>query len=194
MNNLQDIRGRNRRFEIFRTPSYSYEPLFAYEPSWFNGCGFDPSAGDGRMLARLSKLGFTGPHYLNDIRPEELPAMRRVGSATVGDYLKMATPPRADFMITNPPFTKAVDFVVKGRTHISGPICILQSISWQTTRRRSKWLRTSGLAYVLNLPRRPKWELDGGDEPASNIWDFAWFVFLPGHTSLPVMDWLEDDG
>lgn len=190
--NINNVRARHEKFETFRTPDYAYKPLLDYKPEWFIGAGFDPSAGDGRMIAEIVRRGNTGPHYLNDIRKEELGAMGRINgvSATVGDYLLNFDPPEADFMITNPPFTKAVDFVKHGRTHISGPICILQSIAWQTTAKRSEWLRRSGLAYVLNLSRRPKWEVDSGEKAPSNIWDFAWFVFLPEHTDLPVMDWI----
>lgn len=186
---LQNVRARHAKFETFRTPDYSYKPLFDYRPEWFEGIGFDPSAGDGRMLAEVMKRGNAGPHHLNDIREEERPALELIGHTTIGDYLKME-PPVVDFMITNPPFTKSVDFVVKARTHVKGPICILQSISWQGTQKRSDWLRKSGLAYVLNLPVRPKWEVDGAASAPSNIWDFAWFVFLPDYKELPRMDWL----
>lgn len=129
--------------------------------------------------------------FLNDIRSEELPAMKRVGQATSADYLTMDNPPPASFMMTNPPFTKSVDFVDKAKQHITGPICILQSIAWQGTQKRSEWLKQAGLAYVLNLPNRPKWEVDSGSAP-SNIWDFAWFIFLPDHSGPTVMDWLSD--
>lgn len=175
--------------ETYRTPESAYLPLLDYEPSWFEGSGYDPSAGDGRMLREVRRRGNLGPHYLNDIRASELVAMSRVGAATIEDYLAIDYPPHADFFLTNPPFTKAVDFVRKARTHIRGPICILQSVAWQGTQKRSEWLRHSGLAYVLNLKRRPKWEVDVGSA-ANNIWDFAWFVFFPGHEELPQMDWI----
>ncbi|WP_404482030.1 hypothetical protein [Novosphingobium sp. BL-52-GroH] len=186
----KDIRGRSERYEAFRTPTYSYTPLLDYRPEWFVGSGFDPSAGDGRMLREIVQRGNPGPHHANDIRGEELPGLLDIGSATALDYLEMRFPPACDFLITNPPFTRAVEFVKKARTHVRGPICILQSIAWQGTRKRSEWLRTAGLAFVLNLPRRPKWEVDTGDKIGKNIWDFAWFVFLPGHSGGTTMDWL----
>jgi transcriptional regulator with XRE-family HTH domain len=187
--------GRLRRTETFRTPRYSFAPLFDYQPEWFEGRGCDPSAGDGRMLAEIAARGNDGPHWANDIREEERELMREAlppsAIVTVGDYLAMTTPPQADFMVTNAPFTLSMDFVQKARTHVSGPICILQSVAWQGTQKRSALLREAGLAYVLNLPRRPKWEVDVGTALAS-IWDYAWFVFLPDHRELPQMDWLRD--
>ena len=190
--NLHNMRSRHEKFETFRTPDYCFAELYSYRPEWFSGSGFDPSAGDGRMLRHVIEQGNVGPHYANDIREEELATLSAIPNmtATVGDYLEMTDLPDVDFLVTNPPFTKAVEFVQKAQTHVSGPICILQSIAWQTTRKRSDWLRGSGLAYVLNITKRPKWEVDSGGKAPSNIWDFAWFVFLPGHTDRPIMDWL----
>jgi transcriptional regulator with XRE-family HTH domain len=193
--NRKALSDRLTRTETYRTPSYSFTPLLDYRPDWFSGRGCDPSAGDGRMLREIAARGNDGPHWANDLREEEEALMRRAlpssATITVGDYLAVADPPQADFLMTNPPFTLAMDFVQKARSHIRGPICILQSVAWQGTKKRSKQLREAGLAYVLNLPRRPKWEVDAG-VAHSNIWDFAWFVFLPGYHQLPQMDWLND--
>jgi hypothetical protein len=190
--NSSEILDRNTKAEVYRTPDYAFLPLLDYKPEWFTGSGFDPSAGDGRMIAEIIRRGNPGPHYANDIREEEKMLMQNMipsANISIGDYLWSMEPPTVDFMITNPPFTLAVEFVKKARHHVSGPICILQSVSWQGTTKRSQWLKKSGLAYVLNLARRPKWEVDVG-VAHSNIWDFAWFVFLPNHAELPKMDWL----
>jgi hypothetical protein len=188
----KSLRARAERYEAFRTPAYAFTPLLDYRPEWFQGRGFDPCAGDGRMISEIIRRGNAGPHYLNDIRPEELSKLLPLGHATNGDYLAMRNPPRCDFLMTNPPFSKAMLIVEKARKHISGPICILQSIAWQSTRKRSEWLRAAGLAYVLNLPRRPKWQVDSGEKVANNIWDYAWFIFLPKHTEGTMMDWLNE--
>jgi hypothetical protein len=189
MASLKTIRARHEKTETFRTPAYSFTPLLDYCPDWFQGRGFDPSAGDGRMIREIIRRGNPGPHFVNDIRVEELPPLLDCGQATIGDYLTMTDLPQCDFLITNPPFTKAIEIVEKARTHVSGPTCILQSIQWQSTRKRSEWLRKSGLSFVLNLPRRPKWEVEVGNG-YSNIFDFAWFVFLPGYEGSTTMDWL----
>lgn len=189
MASLKTIRARHAATETFRTPAYSFTPLLNFRPEWFVGSGFDPSAGDGRMIREIMRRGNHGPHFVNDIREEELPSLLDCGQATIGDYLTMTDVPQCDFLITNPPFTKAVQIVEKARTHVSGPICILQSIQWQSTRKRSEWLRKSGLTYVLNLPRRPRWEVEVGNG-YSNIFDFAWFVFLPDYKGSTTMDWL----
>ncbi|WP_037490459.1 hypothetical protein [Sphingobium yanoikuyae] len=189
----KSIRARARRYEVFRTPEYAYTSLFDYCPDWFVGHGFDPAAGDGRMIREIIQRGNPGPHFVNDIRDEELATLSDWGQATISDYLTMGDPPVCNFMVTNPPFTKAVEFVQKARAHVSGPICILQSTRWQSTQKRSEWLRTAGLALVLNLPRRPQWEVDSGDVVKNNVMDFAWYIFLPGYDGRPEMDWLVDN-
>ncbi len=186
----KNIRARAKRYEVFRTPAYCYELLFDRHPEWFVGRGFDPAAGDGRMIREIMRRGNLCPHFINDIREEERPALIDCGEATIGDYLTMVDPPACDFLVTNPPFTKAMEFVQKARTHVSGPICILQSIQWLGSQKRSAWFDNAGLAHMLILPRRPQWEVDSGDRVKSNVWDYAWFVFLPGRHQSPNTRWL----
>lgn len=189
---LRNARSRSVAYETFRTPAWAYRALFDYRADWFSGSGYDPSAGDGRMIADLVTRGHLGPHHLTEIRSEEEEALRAIPGCdvSIADYLSIERPAHADFMVTNPPFSHAAAFVRKARTHVDGAICVLQSIAWQGTQARSAWLKTAGLAYVLNLPRRPIWETDGHQPPPTNIWDYAWFVFLPDHEGLPQMDWL----
>lgn len=189
---LRNIRAHHHKHELYRTPAYSFTPLLDYCPEWFTGSMFDPCAGDGRMVAEVIRRGNTSHHHVGDIRQEEQAALDALTNTSVrmGDYLSMDDLPEADCFITNPPFSLSADIVKRARTHIRGPICILQSVQWQSTQRRSMWLKRSNLAFVLNLSRRPKWQVDTG-VVHSNIWDFAWFVFLPGYDGRPVMDWID---
>ncbi len=189
---LRNIRAHHQKHELYRTPAYSFTPLLNYRPDWFTGSMFDPCAGDGRMVAEVIRRGNTSHHHVGDIRAEERVALEALPNTTVrmGDYLAIDDLPEADCFITNPPFSLSAEIVKRARTHIRGPICILQSVQWQSTQRRSMWLKRSDLAFVLNLSRRPKWQVDAG-VVHSNIWDFAWYVFLPGYDGLPVMDWID---
>jgi hypothetical protein len=189
---LRNIRAHHQKHELYRTPAYSFTPLLNYRPDWFTGSMFDPCAGDGRMVAEVIRRGNTSHHHVGDIRAEERVALEALPNTTVrmGDYLAIDDLPEADCFITNPPISLSAEIVKRARTHIRGPICILQSVQWQSTQRRSMWLKRSDLAFVLNLSRRPKWQVDAG-VVHSNIWDFAWYVFLPGYDGLPVMDWID---
>lgn len=188
-----DLLERHRELQVYRTPMDAFTPLLDYCPEWFDGRGFDPSAGDGRMIEEIMRRGNPGPHALNEIRPEEWPRLARLGDVTIGDYLAMEKLPEADFLVTNPPFKDTDAFIEKARTHVRGPIIILQQAAWATTAKRAARLRGMGLAYILHLTKRPKWEMDGGAKPPGRFYGFCWFVFLPDREGLPITDWLSDD-
>ena len=177
------IRARAKKYEIFRTPSNAYRSLLDYRPEWFEGVGFDPSAGDGRMLAEIISRGNTSKHHANDIRKEERDALKALPNCkvTTRDYLKMKNPARADFMITNPPFSQAVDFVDKAVSHVAGPICILQHMNWLGSAKRAGCFKPAGLKYICHLIKRPHFEVDSGDKIKQNMWNYAWFIFMPDY-------------
>lgn len=182
----------HRALEVYRTPLSAVTPLLDYRPEWFSGRGYDPSAGDGRMLAEIVRRGNAGPHAQNEIRASEWPNLARMGDVTIGDYLALESPPKADFLITNPPFSLTDAFIEKAITHVRGPIIILQQSAWATSAARSVKLKRWGLSHVLNLKRRPCWEMDNGAEPPGRYFGFSWFVFEPGGVKgLPTMDWLD---
>lgn len=192
-NNLHNIRKSKdilKDTETFRTPYVAFADLLNYAPDWFStGVGFDPSAGDGRMIREVIKRGNKGPHLVGDIRDESTAWTDLNASYFIGDFLTIACP-HFDFLLTNPPFSLAQRFVEHSLPSANSLVCILQSVAFQGTARRSSWLKKSGLRYVLNLPTRPKWEVDSGNRVFSNVWDFAWFIFKPGYVGLPEMDWL----
>lgn len=192
----QNIKGEHARTETFRTPSAPTDLLLAYVPHWFTGRGLDPSAGDGRMIREIIRRGNRNSHALCDIRSEERKAWKdlKLCERHIGDYLDWTPSGKFDFLITNPPFVPSQHFVAKALHEVNGMICILQSLAFQGTAERSRWLKfESGLRYVLNLPTRPRWELDSGEKPTANIWQYAWFVFEPGYSGLPQMDWLLEE-
>ena len=85
----KSIRARAKRYEVFRTPEYAYTALFDYRPEWFTGRGFDPSAGDGRMIRevirpslrqRFSRRRIGGPFGLRSGHNQRLPHHGRPAS------------------------------------------------------------------------------------------------------------------
>jgi hypothetical protein len=194
---LQNIRGgKPSNYELFRTPMHAFEALFDYSPKWFDGPVLDPSAGDGRMTAELVRRGLDYPHHLNDLRAVEVDRWRAnplLSGCTFSaeDYLTLSAQRRFAATVTNPPFTKTVAFIEKAKVETDGMVCILQSIAFMGTQKRSAYLkRDSGLRFILNLPKRPKWEFDDPSQGSSNVWDFAWFVFDQRHTGSVTVDWL----
>ena len=183
----------HRAAEVYRTPREAFTPLMDYRPDWFEGVGFDPSAGDGRMIAEVVRRGNAGPHHLVELRPEEWPSLARLGEVTITDYLSINDPAPADFLITNPPFSLTDQFIERARTHVRGPIMILQQTAWCQAKARSKRLKDAGLSHILQLRTRPRWEMDHGAKPPGRFYGFAWFVFQPGYSGDVITDWLDDE-
>ena len=183
----------HRAAEVYRTPKAAFTPLMEYRPDWFEGVGFDPSAGDGRMIAEVVRRGNAGPHHLVELRPEEWPNLARLGEVTIADYLAINDPAPADFLITNPPFSLTYQFIEKACTHIRGPIMILQQTAWCQSKARSKRLKEAGLCHILQLRTRPKFEMDHGVEPPGRFFGFSWFVFQRGYAGPVITDWLDDE-
>lgn len=200
MDNLNNIRKKsNHERQLFRTPDYATTTLLNYLPEITDGRAvIDPSAGDGRMMRQIVNRGSFGHHCLCDIEASEAELWKTHGQTAwvqhhIGSYLNFNPGREFGAMLTNPPFTLARDFVQHAKQHVFGPICILQSVAWVGTQKRSEWLSAkSGLKYMLNLARRPRWEFDDGKPGASNIWDFAWYVFERDFTGQPTIDWLFD--
>lgn len=183
----------HRAAEVYRTPRSAFTPLMNYRPDWFEGVGFDPSAGDGRMISEVVQRGNAGPHHLVEVRPEEWPKLARLGEVTIADYLSIEEPAPADFLVTNPPFSLTDRFIEKAQTHVRGPIMMLQQSAWCQSKARSKRLKGAGLSHILHLRDRPQWEMDHGVEPPGRFFGFSWFVFQPGHTGPVITDWLDGE-
>lgn len=201
---LNNIRSRLKRHELFRTPDYAYKPLLDYS-NWFDrGPVLDPAAGDGRMIAEIVRRGNDADHCLIDVREEEKDAWRddpllywsdkRIGSFVEKEEEKIAAleiSGRYSAALTNPPFTLAQPFVQRLTQLVDGKVAILQSVAWIGTQKRSRWLKEeSHLEMVLQLARRPKWEGDSGIKLPSNIWDFAWYIFDREFVGRPTINWL----
>ena len=200
MDNINNIRKKsNSERQLFRTPDYATTPLLNYLPELTDGRAvIDPSAGDGRMIRQIVQRNSIAAHCLCDIEQSEAVLWSTDSSLSwlqhhIGSYLEFQPGREFGAMLTNPPFTLAQEFVEHAKTHTVGPICILQSVAWIGTQKRSRWLsERSGLKMMLNLARRPRWEFDDGKPGASNIWDFAWYIFERDYTGKPTIDWLFD--
>lgn len=177
-----NLRNRLNNYEVYRTPIYSLTPLLDYFPDWFLGDGYDPCAGDGRMMKEIHKRNPNSFFFMNDIREEEQHQMLQCPNSisTISDYLTIPDDqlPKVNWAITNPPFSKTVEFIDKLKTHCDGPVFVIQSMQFLGTKKRLEWFRQSGLTHILQLVRRPKWEVDDG-VGMNNVYNFMWMVFEP---------------
>lgn len=97
----------------------------------------------------------------------------------------------AESVITNPPFSLAVDFAIKALS-FADKVAILQRTSWLEGEKRYQQLFSRNqLAHVWQF--RSRISMPPGDSDAEakgGSVAFAWFVFERRHKGLPTLGWL----
>jgi len=116
---------------------------------------FEPCAASGRIYSRLPK-----PKYYAEI------------SEGV-DYLAHNWP-KVDLVITNPPFSLALEFLNKSFEHADSIIYLLR-LNYLGTKKRKSWWRAHRPTHLYVLSQRPSFVYSGNDAT-----EYAWFVWCRG--------------
>lgn len=116
-----------------------------------------------------------------------LNAIREAGYDVIGtdllfgqDYLTADTPENVGYIITNPPFSKAEDFIRKSLERGLPFAFLLKAQFWHARRRYSLFFERPP-AWVLPLTWRPDF-LFGTRGGGSPLMDVMWCVWEPGET------------
>jgi hypothetical protein len=161
----------------------------------------EPCAGDGAIIravqgffidsARAEDGKPSGPVGPAWIAIEKRSACRRAlkkfpnVSASIGDFLKFKPDngfpvgengvPELDLLITNPPFSLAMEFIEHSRKIFPGTLlCFLLRLNFLESQKRSAFFQTA-MPDVYVLPRRPSFTNDGGVDATG----YCWVVFRP---------------
>lgn len=145
----------------------------------------EPAAGRGFMSDVLKS--YTGPDGLvlsQDVKDYGYPL------DSIQDFIGPSASPDHDWMITNPPFVQAIDFVIQGLVRAREGVAILE---------RSAWLESKGRYEQLFRHLPPTWCLQfvergcmypGRVEPEfSGATSFMWFVWIHGENDSR-MGWI----
>ncbi len=190
--------------ELFRTLPDAYD-VFLEQATFLRGQRMlEPGAGDGRIARHCLEQGYAIQATLVDIRKEERrkwlkqPTLTNQGNRHlhVADYLQWQAHYEYDFVLCNPPFTKATDFVWHGLHQVrdGGWVCTLQRLNWLGTQERGRWfVQYPRLRYVYLPTWRLTFELPNGD-----LWkleqEMAWFCFQLGYQGDPTIRFLFKEG
>lgn len=141
---------------------------------------WEPACGDGSMSAVLKAAGHEV--YSTDLREDS-----GYGEEGGLDFLKYdAAPPSGipigavfnEWIITNPPFNLAEDFIRKSLS-ITGNVAMLLSNQYWHAERRRDLFSAHTPAFVLPLTWRPAFlEAERGKSPMMNVF---WVVWREGH-------------
>ena len=139
-----------------------------------NGRVLEPSAGNGN-IAEIVKNNGKNTITSIEVRGEEYDALKAVSDEVIiGDFLDFETEDRFDYIIGNPPYSLALEFLNKC-FEIAGEntkiIMLLRTSFLESKKRHEFWQKhpVNGL-YVLS--KRPSFA--GGGTDASS---YSWFVW-----------------
>jgi len=152
-------RGAERReADFYATPLASFERILVFLPA--DSKFYDPCCGDGRLIIRMQHAGLHAKGA--DIRPA-------APGFPVKDYLLDATP--RDFVISNPPFSLAREFVEHALKH-SREVMFLLRLNFLGAQRRQEFWRRHEPCALFVLSDRPDFTGGGGDAT-----EYAWFYW-----------------
>ena len=138
--------------DFYPTPWQAVEPLVPHLPSEFAFA--EPCAGDGALVNHIETLvEGSWCSWASDIEPQSdnihKNHFRDLGSS---EFLE------ADYIITNPPWSKMQAFLEHGMK-VSDNIVYLTTINHYTTKRRIREMRSYGFAvkeiYCVDTPKKP---------------------------------------
>lgn len=189
----------NRRIEppdsldFFPTPPYATRALFEHvlpDYPWREMLVWEPAAGEGHMAEVIRE--YAADVYASDVH--DYGVGYDVGSF-VGEGLDLAQCPfRPDFVITNPPFNLALDFVKRGLEEAVMGVAVLVRSNWLEGMKRYHELfshrpPTIVAQFVERVPMvKGRW-----DPEATTATSYCWVVwkkdgtpYLPGWIGMHI--------
>lgn len=179
--------GADRGPELYETPPEATYALIEHErlPQRL----WEPAAGRGAIVRVLRAAGHsvlsTDLHNHPGAEPWDV-------DQTGLNFLKpMKNLPEIDAIVTNPPFSKAQEFVDRSLQY-APMCCMLLRLVFLESERRHQWFKQVGLQRVHIFSQRlPMMHRDGWTGPRStSTTAFAWFIFNRDCKRLPTINWI----
>jgi len=141
-------------YDFYPTPSWCYEKL-PIDWSMFT-TALEPCEGDGRITQFLRAKGVDTKGF--DIQ-------------TGTNYLTTETTENYDLILTNPPFSIALDFIDKAIEEANTVIMLLR-LNFLGSQKRNAWFVENEPTSLFVLSKRPSFTGKGTDST-----EYAWFVW-----------------
>ena len=171
---------RTSKTDNYSTPAWATEGLLDREK--FEGLTLEPACGEGKMAEVLRDRGMFV--LTSDIRDIEAANMVPV------DFLCGGW--REDFsnVITNPPFSLALEFAEKALKITTRKVALLLRIQFLESQKRRPFLESSPLARIYVFSSRLSMYPEGVENRGDGTQCFSWYVWEHGYTGEPVVRWI----
>ena len=154
------------------------------------GLVLEPAAGDGNIVRCLEELRPEAKVVAGDIEQREFEL------DYVADFLTQPFKKDVDCVITNPPFTHAMEFIDKSLEICSGDVIMLLKVAFVAGQKRRALFNRGHLKAIYVSSSRINCYMPGvklsstGRRTNSATLDMGWYVFNRNYKGDPVIKWL----
>lgn len=153
------------------------------------GRWLEPAAGDGAIIRVVLEHRRDVSFAACDIDETHRPSLENAGAALIriDDFVKLEryepvpVTPYYQVVITNPPFSQAMEFT-EAALRRAPVVVMLLRLNWLASQKRNAFLRENPPSVYV-LPRRPSFTGTGTDAT-----DYAWMVWGMGAPTVHVID------
>ncbi len=192
--------GSRDGLDYFPTPPWATRAflpfLAALDPMIETAAIWEPASGGGHMAAVLAE---TGAHVrASDIARYDWPWWRRGSPAGLVsrwnellDFAAYDGDSGCDWVITNPPFNKALDFALNGLRVADVGVALLVRTNWaEGGERYERLFKPHPPRLILQYSERVAMTKDRWDPDATTATSYAWFIWLQNHSGPTEFAWI----
>lgn len=165
-------------YDFYPTPTEVIDKLFDnyYLEGVHNETILEPCAGDGAIVATIRNRYPQSTIFAIEIDDSHGSKLETSGATkiTIADYLKIAdkTFPAIDWIITNPPFSLAQEFIEKSLKIAQKGVIMLLRLNFLGSQKRHDFWVKNPPSKIMVLSKRPSFTGHGTDSQ-----EYAWFIW-----------------
>ena len=176
-----NAKGQRKKSDFYETPYRITRHLLNRESFDKRLRVCEPACGDGAMVKIFEEHWKLNKITAYDIEKDFL--------TETGQY---------DYIITNPPFSLAYEFIQKAKQVATKKFALLLPLSYLHGKKRHDDIysdREYGLKKVYVFTRYPMLgdDLREDGRYKTGMMVYAWYIFENGHTELPEIDWIDNN-
>lgn len=186
-----DSGAKRATLDFYQTPVEDVEKFLQKSGLVPNsGVVLEPAAGLGNISATVARLRPEAVVVSGDIEQRDFPLHY------TNDFLQQPFKANVNCVITNPPFSHALEFIERGLEICTGDVIMLLKLAFLETQRRRPLFDKGHLREVWVSSSRidcysPDVEVNAkGKRTNSSTMALAWFVFNRNFKGDPVIKWL----